>query len=261
MIMTYTDAHTVKVHEHGFVRLCNVAGPTRRTGMTVSDVVNDTPMRDFDADDVDPAQAARMSFGQMNSERSRDTDIKLAGYLMRNQHTSPFEMVQVWLEMKLPIFVARQFVRHRTVRLNEVSGRYVTLPAEWYVPALKDVMLQSVGKKQGGAPIDFNDHEQVRKAERYRINLESECIDGYRTYQEAIADGIAMEQARLLLHLNHYTHWLWNQDLHNLFHMLSLRDHAHAQPEARAYAKAIDSLVRTVLPECFRLYDEFRRKP
>lgn len=261
MIMTYIDAHTVKVHEHGFVRLCNVAGPTRRTGMTVSDVVNDTPMRDFDADDVDPAQAARMSFGQMNSERSRDADIKLAGYLMRNQHTSPFEMVQVWLEMKLPIFVARQFVRHRTVRLNEVSGRYVTLPAEWYVPAPKDVVLQSADKKQGGRPADLDDAVQVHAVQNYRLNLHTACRSSYELYQAAVSDGIAMEQARLLLHLNHYTHWLWNQDLHNLFHMLSLRDHAHAQPEARAYAKAIDSLVRTVLPECFRLYDEFRRKP
>lgn len=250
----YLDDWTLKVHEHGFVRLRNAAGPTRR----------ESPFDDsrpFDADDTDPAQAARMSFDQMDSDRTRSADLKLAAYLMRNWHTSPFEMVQVWLEMKLPIFVARQLVRHRTVRLNEVSGRYVTLPAEWYIPAVQDVVLQAADKKQGGKPVDMDDDEQVRRAHAYRTRLEDNCRRCYASYEASIADGIAMEQARLDLHLNHYTHWLWNQDLHNLFHMLSLRDHSHAQGEAKVYAQAVDGLVRRVLPECFRLYDEFRRRP
>lgn len=252
-MITCFDDWTVRVHEHGFVRLRNVSGPTRRIHDT------DFEVRDFDADDRDPSQAARMSFGQMDSQRSHADDMRLAGYLMRNHHTSPFEMVQVWLEMKLPIFVARQFVRHRTARLNEVSGRYVTLPKEWYVPALEDVVMQSADKKQGGVPVDPNNLEQASKAERYRSNLHISCARSYGLYEEAIANGVAMEQARLNLHLNHYTHWLWNQDLHNLFHMLSLRDHGHAQGEARTYAQAIDALVRSALPTCFKFYDEFRR--
>lgn len=262
MIASYLDDWTVRVHEHGFVRLRNCAGPTRRDEIVTVFEDSQVPsiVRYFDADDVDPAQAARMSFGGMDKERSRDADLKLAAYLMRNAHTSPFEMVQVWLEMKLPIFVARQLVRHRTARLNEISGRYVTLPAEWYVPALEDVVLQSKDRKQGGRPVDFDDLEQVASAIEYRTRLQESCARGYEAYERSVADGVAMEQARLSLSLNHYTRWLWNQDLHNLFHMLSLRDHSHAQPEARAYAQAIDQLVRQVLPECFRLYDEFRRR-
>lgn len=254
---------TVPVHRHGFVTLRNAAGPTRRDGVQEWEE-NGERFRDsgrpFDADDTDPANAARMSFDGMDSGRSRDADLKLAAYLMRNWHTSPFEMVQIWLEMKLPIFVARQLVRHRTVRLNEVSGRYVTLPAEWYIPDVSDVVLQAADKKQGGKPVDMDDPDQVRRAMLYRERLNQNCERCYASYERSIDDGIAMEQARLDLHLNHYTHWLWNQDLHNLFHMLSLRDHSHAQGEAQVYARAIDQLVRRVLPECFRLYDEFRRR-
>ena len=91
-------------------------------------------IRDFDGDDTDPANSARMSFDSMDSGRTRDEDLRLAEYLMKNKHTTPFEMIEVWIEMKMPIFVARQFVRHRTVTINEVSARYVTLPEEWYIP-------------------------------------------------------------------------------------------------------------------------------
>ena len=106
---------TIAVLDHGFVTLRNISGPTRR-----SDEL-------YDADDIDPANTARMSFNQTDSCRTREQDLKLCEYLMKNWHNTPFEMVEVWLEMKLPIFVARQFVRHRTVSINEVSGRYVTL--------------------------------------------------------------------------------------------------------------------------------------
>lgn len=249
------------VLDHGFVTLRNIAGPTRRIRNDLDTADEHDPVfRPFDADDVDPANAARMSFDQMDKGRTRDQDLKLADYLMRNLHTSPFEMVQVWLEMKLPIFVARQFVRHRTTRLNEVSGRYVALPAEWYVPAVEEVLLQSQDKKQGGQRVDMADPAQVAKAERYRDRLDKNCFNSYCDYQDAIADGIAMEQARCHLHLNHYTHWLWNQDLHNLMHFLSLRDHSHAQAEAQRYARAITELLRSVLPATMGLYDKHRRR-
>lgn len=257
--------HIEFVLDHGFAILRNVAGPTRRPGSMEEweehgERMADFKPREFDADDRDPAQAARMSFDQMDSDRTLQDDMRLAAYLMRNWHTSPFEQVQVWLEMKLPIFVARQFVRHRTVRMNEVSGRYVELPAEWYVPPLHMVVLQSADKKQGGKPVDLTDDDQIRRAVRYMERLTDDCSRSYSAYLESINDGIAMEQARCHLHVNHYTHWLWNQDLHNLFHFLSLRDHGHAQGEARAFAVAIDKLVRRVLPQSFALYDEFRRR-
>lgn len=252
------NAWSTAVLDHGFVTLRNIAGPTRRQ---FDHDVNGCPSkRDFDADDTDPANAARMSFDQTDSNRTRDEDLKLCKYLMKNWHTSPFEMVEVWLEMKLPIFVARQFVRHRTTSINEVSGRYVTLPAEWYIPKLEDVVMQSPGKKQGGRPVDLQNLDEVAKATRYLRNLNFNCQQSYTDYLLAIGDGIAMEQARLELHLNHYTHWLWKQDLHNMVHFLSLRDHGHAQGEPQQYAKAIDALIRRVLPNCMALYDEFRRR-
>lgn len=250
----------IAVLDHGFVALRNLAGPTRRVwgeAETFDGVEDEGPydvrkQRPFDADDTDPANAARMSFDQTDSGRTREQDLKLASYLMKHKHTTPFEMVEVWLEMKLPIFVARQFVRHRTVRLNEVSGRYVQLPAEWYLPekfgaAAKD---KKQGQTSGLSELD----------DRWcRINLNEDCRNSYAHYQEAIDRGVAMEHARLFLHVNHYTHWLWNQDLHNLMHFLSLRDHGHAQIEAQAYAKAIDQLVRTHLPATMELYDRHRR--
>lgn len=230
------------VLDHGFVRLRNLAGPTRRAGCD----------RWFDADDVDPAQAARMSFDQMNSDRAVEQDHRLATYLMRNWHTSPFEMVECWLEMKLPIFVARQFVRHRTVSINEVSGRYVTLPEEWYVPAV-------VGGKAPDAKQGQADNLSADTQSWFQEALNLQCAESYEQYIEAIARGVAPEHARLLLHLNHYTHWLWKQDLHNIMHFLRLRDHSHAQVEAQAYAKVVDGLLRQHLPVSMSLYDEHRR--
>lgn len=250
---------SVRVLDHGFVTLRNISGPTRRTHDLESynsdllsvDFVN---LRPFDADDIDPAQSARMSFDQMDSDRTREQDLKLSAYLMRNWHTSPFEMVEIWLEMKLPIFVARQFVRHRTATINEVSGRYITLPAEWYIPEI--VGAKAADKKQGQTD-GLSDEKQTW----FKNTLDINCEEGYADYLHAIDAGIAPEHARLFLHLNHYTHWLWKQDLHNMMHFLRLRDHSHAQVEAQQYAKAVDALLRQQLPESMRLYDEYRRLP
>jgi thymidylate synthase (FAD) len=236
-----------KVLDHGFVTLRNIAGPTRRTQYDGYD----NPQ--FDADDTDPANAARMSFDMTDSDRAREADLKLCHYLMRNWHTSPFEMIEVWLEMKLPIFVARQFVRHRTVSINEVSGRYVKLPAEWYIP---EVVGGKAPTKKQGQEDNLSDTDQVV----FREALHRHCSRGYTYYEGALRDGVAPEHARMFLSLNHYTHWLWKQDLHNMMHFLSLRDHSHAQVEAQVYAKAVDAHIRSVLPHCMALYDEFRRR-
>jgi thymidylate synthase (FAD) len=230
------------VLDHGFVKLRNLAGPT--------------PRRDqqFDADDRDPAQAARMSFDNMDEERDLADDHRLCRYLMRNWHTSPFEMVECWLEMKLPIFVARQFVRHRTVSINEVSGRYVTLPEQWYIP-------RTVGGKAAKAKQGQEDNLDLATQDWFKKELDTNCRRSYGAYVTAIGHGVAPEHARMLLHLNHYTHWLWKQDLHNILNFLRLRDHSHAQIEAQVYAQAIDMMLRTFLPNSMALYDEFRRLP
>jgi thymidylate synthase (FAD) len=233
-------ALALDVLDHGFVALRNISGPNRR------------PNALFDADDIDPAQAARISFNQMDSNRSRDADIKLADYLMRNWHTSPFEMVEIWLEMKMPIFVARQFVRHRTASINEISGRYVQLPAEWYVPEV--VGGKSADKKQGQ-----EDNLDTATQTWFKLCLNNQCRASYNLYQKALDRGVATEHARILLHLNHYTHWLWKQDLHNMLNFLRLRDHNHAQIEAQRYAQAIDQLLRQYLPNNMSLYDKYRR--
>lgn len=230
----------IKVLDHGFVILRNISGPTRRA------------QRPYDADDIDVAQAARISFNQMDSERTRDDDMKLAKYLMKNFHTTPIEQIQVWLEMKLPIFVARQFVRHRTVSINECSARYIKLPEEWYIPT--DVGGKPPNAKQGqieGLPAPL-------QAE-FKKELDDDCRRGYEKYSHFIEHGVAAEHARCFLHVNHYTHWIWSQDLHNMMHFLSLRDHSHAQLEAQLYAKAISHLLQLVVPDLMGLYDQYRR--
>ncbi len=228
------------VLDHGFVKLRNIAGPTRRSDQL------------FDAHDIDPAQSARMSFNQMGSDRTLEEDYRLSRYLMKNWHNTPFEMVVVWLEMKLPIFVARQFVRHRTVSINEISGRYVTLPAEWYIP---DV----VGAKAPNAKQGQSDTLPKNAQDAFKEVLNKQCAESYRCYIQSLDVGIAPEHARLFLHVNHYTHWLWKQDLHNLFNFLRLRDDEHAQIEAQLYARAIGELIRSVLPHSYSLYEEYRR--
>lgn len=227
----------INVLDKGFVTLRNIAGPTRRG------------FKDFDADDVDPAQAARMSFEQMGSDRTYEEDMKLNGYLLRNQHTSPFEMIQIWIEVKVPIFIDRQLVRHRTWRRNESSGRYIVLPSDWYIPRV--VGAASKNKKQGQ---DEGLNKEVQAW--FRCALEVACNKDYQLYLRAIEKGVAPEHARMLLHLNHYVHWLGNVDLANMFHFLSLRTHEHAQIEARHYAWAIVELLRPNLPGLMSLFDQ-----
>lgn len=243
-------AYRLDVLDHGYVTLRNVSGPTRRLFPHNSDHGED--FAEFDASDVDPAQAARKSFDQMDSDRTLEQDMKLADYLMKNKHTTPFEMVETWWEMKLPIFCARQFVRHRTVSIDEVSGRYVVLPEEWYIP---DV----VGGKAKSAKQGQEDNLPLSVQLDFRGALDGHCRNAYKQYLMAIDNGVAPEHARMFLSLNHYTMWLWKQDLHNLMHFLSLRAHSHAQVEAQKYAEAMISILRSVLPETMKLFDKYRR--
>lgn len=243
--------NTIRVLDHGYVTLRNLSGPIRRTFMENTDTHYP---RKFDADDTDPANAARFSFDGADQDRAREEDLKLAAYLLKNKHTTPFEMIEVWLEMKLPIFVARQLVRHRTVSINEVSARYVQLPKEFYIPAPGNIGIKSASNKQGR-----NIEQENKNALDFTEALKEHSETAYSHYQDAINEGIPNEISRLFLPLNIYTKWLWSQDLHNIMHLLKLRLHEHAQYEARAYAQAIYDLLEQQLPETMKLFNEVYR--
>jgi thymidylate synthase (FAD) len=257
-----------KVLDHGFVRLRNLAGPTRRLPgegqwENGEDHVRDIG-RSFDADDRDPANAARISFDGLDSDvvtmrdgstrpRTLQDDYNLNRYLLENEHTSPFEMIQVWLEVKVPIFIDRQMVRHRTWKRNEQSARYTVLPSEWYVP--ETVGGKSKTKKQGQ-----EDNLPLEVQQAFKESLDEDCRQSYEKYQYFLDAGVAPEEARMFLHLNHYVHWIGSVDLGNLFKFLKLRCHEHAQKQARAYAEAIVDLIRPHLPQLMALFDEVVRK-
>jgi thymidylate synthase (FAD) len=245
--LTADAGASIAVLDHGFVRLRNIAGPVPRRD------------RPFDADDVDPAFAARMSFDAADKKRTRESDLKLCRYLMANKHTTPLEVVELWIEMKMPIFVARQFVRHRTVTINEVSARYVQLLAEWYVPDPRTIGLRPEKIKQGRV-IDL-EAKPSEAAEVFCDMLNRSCQEDYDLYAFHIERGIPPELARCFLHVNHYTHWLWKQDLHNIMHFLMLRAHSHAQYEAQQYGYAIVGMVSKILPNTMALWKEFYKMP
>jgi len=202
-----------QVLDHGFVRLVDCMGG-----------------------DEDIEAAARLSFNQ--GTRSVDERRKLIRYLMRQKHSSPFEQVVIKLEMKLPIFVARQLVRHRTQALNEVSARYSVLPDEVYIPAPERVQAQSTANKQGsGAALDG------QLAADFVEVLQNDCKVTREFYDSAIQQGIARETARIGLPVNTYTRWVTTMSAHNLLHLLQLRLDEHAQWETRQYAEAIAKIV------------------
>lgn len=236
---------TEPVFKDGFVTLLNVAGPVRR------------PDQVFDGSDRDPPDTARMSFGQRHT-RSVAEDLKLADYLYRHRHTTPFEMVVTWWDVQLPIFVARQFIRHRTVTVNEVSGRYTILPDKFYIPTPIDVGRQSGTNKQGRT-LFTEYHEIPEYAFEYPKRLEDRCKYLYQEYLKDIEEGVPKELARIALPFNIYTRWVWKQDLHNICHMLALRQDPHAQYEAQRYATAKYQLLKRFLPETMKLLDKYGR--
>ena len=244
-------SNTIKVLDKGFVTLRNMAGPTRRIWAEGSPDM-DTKKQDFrecDADDTDVANAARMSFDASDMERTYEIEMKLNRYLMKNQHMTPFESIQVWIEIKLPIFVARQFHRHRMQSINEVSGRYVTLPADWYIPDV--VGGKAVDKKQGQ-----EDNLDLETQAWFKRKLHDSCSSDYQLYLEAMSRGVAPEHARMLLHTCHYTHYMFSMNLRNLMHFLALRNHGHAQIEAQKYAQAIITLLDPHIPGLMQLFRE-----
>jgi len=244
----------IKVLDHGFVKLRNLAGPTRRDSNPPIRPAGQDFFRPFDADDTDVANAARLSFEGQDQDRNYDTEMKLNRYLLANAHMTPFESIVVWLEFKMPIFVARQLVRQRTQSINEASARYITLPAEWYIPEV--VGGKAANKKQGQ---EDNLDELVQEA--FKTDLDQHCSSAYVMYKHYIGLGVAPEHARMFLHVNHYTHWMTTMNLRNLFmSFLVLRDHSHAQIESQKYAWATIELIEPHLPGLMGLYKELIRK-
>jgi len=241
------------VLDKGFVRLLNISGAIARQEFE-QEHGKITSIKHFDAIDTDPALVARTSFSKGFDERTKEEDEQLVEYLIRNQHTTPLEFTTIYLEFKMPIFCARQVMRHRTASINEVSGRYVTLPKDWYIPEVVRGK-HSEGNKQGS-----EDNLDPEIQQFFKIHLENDCSTSYSRYEQFLIAGVCPEQARMFLHLNHYTTFVWKQDLHNLTHFLSLRLDEHAQWEVRQYAEAIYSLLKEHLPKSMEWFDTYRRK-
>ncbi len=216
--------------DHGFVRLVDYMGG-----------------------DSAIVQAARVSYGEGTKTYMEDRG--LIRYLMRHEHTSPFEMVEMKFHCKMPIFVARQWIRHRTANVNEVSGRYSIMKDEFYIPAAEQVNLQSKNNKQGRSDETFS----PEKTEEILFSLEHEQQEDYSNYSRRVEKGMAKELARINLPLSLYTEWYWKIDLHNLFHFLNLRMDSHAQYEIRAYANAMFDITKKVAPIACEAFEDYKR--
>ncbi len=199
---------------------------------------------DYMGDDHAIVQAARVSYGA--GTRTVRTDAGLIDYLMRHQHTSPFEMCDIKLHVKLPVFVARQWIRHRTASVNEYSGRYSEIADSFYDPEPSAIGRQSTSNRQGSAG-----SISLAAAERARAGWRDDASQAYGRYQALLTDeddAVAREVARIGLPLSHYTEWYWKINLHNLLRFLELRMDSHAQYEIRAYAAAIGEVVAAWVP-------------
>lgn len=236
----FVECFTRRVLDHGYVTLTNVAGPVRRLDGT------------FDADMIDVARAARVSYGREANQRPRDKDIRLVNRLIADKHTTPLEAITVYLDIKVPIFVQRQWTRHRTwkyMHVNETSRRYTAEEPEFYIPAVW--RRQSRGSKQGSAGRVDQDAQSLLNA-RHR-----ELLSGFADfYRLCLSLDVAREQARIDMPVCTYTRMSISVDLLNLQHFLDLRSAPDAQYEVREYAAAIRSLLCQFLPGYTEVFGE-----
>jgi thymidylate synthase (FAD) len=215
----------VKIHEHGLVALLDVMPRFAPVGKTADFAI---------------VQAARVSYGEGTKQVSEDRG--LIRYLARHRHTTPFEMVEFKFHHVMPIFVARQWIRHRTANVNEYSARYSVVKDRFYRPTFEAIRQQSTTNRQGG-----DQAADVSTAEDFDRYLEASEAH-YADYERALDKGVARELARIGLPLSVYTAWYWKIDLHNLFHFLSLRMDPHAQQVIRDYANAMFALIQPIVP-------------
>lgn len=219
----------INVLDHGFVRVVDMMG-----------------------DDSAIVQAARVSYGK--GTKTVRTDAGLIDYLISNKHTTPLEMCEIKLHVKMPIFVARQWIRTRTANVNEYSGRYSEMDKDFYLPSPENILTQAeTGSKQkGGKPMPLEQAVEARKV----ISKTSKAA--YHYYQDLLTAGMAREQARIVLPINFYTQWYWKIDLHNLFNFLAQRMSPHAQWEIQEYARAINSMVEQWVPAAHKSFTNSR---
>lgn len=229
------EKHLYLAHEvldHGFVRVIDYMG-----------------------DDAAITQAARVSYGR--GTKAVQNDEGLIRYLMRHWHSTPFEMCEVKFHVKLPVFVARQWIRHRTANVNEYSARYSILDREFYIPAPENLAAQSTVNNQGRGEL-----LQGEEAQRVLDLLRDDAMRSYDHYEAMLSQegqkGLARELARMNLPANVYTQWYWKVDLHNLFHFLRLRADAHAQYEIRVYAEAMCGIVKDWVPLAYGAFEDYR---
>ena len=194
-------------------------------------------------------QSARVSYGKGTSKVSQDRG--LIRYLMRHRHTTPFEMVEFKFHCKMPIFVARQWVRHRTANINEYSLRYSEARDEFYYPDPDNIEFQSALNKQGR--MGEVDPELKEKVQKYFKEISERSFAIYSELNDA---GVARELARAILPVNLYTEWYWKNDLHNLLHFIGLRSDGHAQYEIRVFSDAMASFVKNVAPFAWEAYQD-----
>ena len=206
---------------------------------------------DYMGSDSSIVQAARVSYG--SGTKSVHDDAGLIRYLLRHDHTTPFEMVELKFIARMPIFVARQWVRHRTASINEYSARYSIVKDDYYLPSVEMMQAQSASNKQG--------REDGRLSKDVRVDfisrIKEKSDDAYKLYMEMINAGVARELARMVLPVNFYTEWYWKSNLHNTFHFLALRLDPHAQWEIRQYAVAMANIVELVAPVAYSAFDDF----
>jgi len=195
-------------------------------------------------------QSARVSYGKGTSKLSQDRG--LIRYLMRHRHTTPFEMVEFKFHCKMPIFVARQWVRHRTANINEYSLRYSEARDEFYYPNPDHIEFQSSINKQGR--MGEVDSDLKKKVQNYFKEISERSFEIYSELNEA---GVARELARAILPVNLYTEWYWKNDLHNLLHFIGLRSDDHAQYEIRVFSDAMASFVKEVAPFAWEAYQDY----
>jgi len=230
----------VPVLDHGFIRVIDYMGT-----------------------DAAIVQAARVSYGRGTKKVNEDAG--LINYLMRHRHTTPFEMCEIKFHIKLPIFIARQWIRHRTANVNEYSGRYSIMDKEFYIPAPEQLASQSQSNRQGRGDV-----LEGKEAARVLEILKADSVNAYAHYEEMLNEdingnvlkegktGLARELARMNLPVNFYTQWYWKVDLHNLLHFLSLRADSHAQYEIRVYAEEMLKMLKAWLPITYAAFMDYR---
>ena len=235
-VMAGSSRWEIKVHDHGLVALVDAMPRLVPEGQTADSAI---------------VQAARVSYGAGTKKINEDRG--LIRYLMRHWHSTPFEMIELKFHCIMPIFVARQWVRHRTANINEYSARYSVVQDRFYTPDRDDLRQQSSTNRQGRG-----DALEDATADAFLDHISQVERDSYASYERHLEQGIARETARMLLPQNVYTEWYWKCDLHNTFRFLQLRLDAHAQKEIRDYAGAMYDLIKPVVPVACEAFEDYQ---